>query len=157
MDVYRTHKRTLDVGGKNIRLTIPAGVRDGQEIRIKGHGGAGVNGGPPGDLMITFSINNNTSFRREKANLFKTQHIDLYTALLGGEIHVDTLDGRVKLTVPPGTQNGTKVKLKGKGFPKYKREDDKGDLVITYHVDIPTHLSAKERSLLVELRILQTS
>jgi curved DNA-binding protein len=154
-DVYSSQKQTLTVNGKNIRLTIPAGVENGQTIRIKGHGGPGANGGPSGDLYITFSLTNHTKFKREGSNLFATHELDLYTAVLGGETTIDTFDGKVKLKVPPETQNGTKVKLKGKGFPVYKSEGQFGDLYITYHVKIPTNLTAKEKELFTELSKLQ--
>lgn len=151
-DVYRTQKQTLTVNGKNIRLTIPAGVENGQTIRIKGHGAPGVNGGPNGDLLITFVINNNTDFKRDGADLYKDVDLDIFTAALGGEITVDTLDGKVKLKVKPETQNGTRVKLKGKGFPKYKKEGQFGDLYITYQLKLPTNLNAREKELLKELQ-----
>jgi curved DNA-binding protein len=154
-DVYETHKRVLTVNGKNIRITIPAGVKNGQTIRIKGHGGPGINGGPNGDLIITFAITNNTGFKRDKNNLYKTVDIDLYTALLGGDIVIETFDGKVKLTVQPETQNGTKVKLKGKGFPVYKKDGQFGDLYITYNVAIPTKLTDKEKELFSELSKLR--
>ena len=109
-DVYKTHKRTLTINNKNIRLTIPAGVKNGQVIKIKGQGGEGINNGPNGDLFIQFTIENNTKFKRDNDNLLSTVDIDLYTALLGGEISIDTFDGKVKLKVKPETQNGTKVK-----------------------------------------------
>jgi len=155
-DVYETHKRTLTVNGKNIRLTIPAGVNNGQTIRIKGHGGDGVNGGPKGDLIVSFSITNHTKFKRDKDNLHSTADIDLYTALLGGEITVDTFTGKVKLKVKPETQSGTKVKLKGRGFPAYKKEGEFGDLYITYNVELPTNLSEKEKELFNELAKLRS-
>lgn len=151
-DVYRSQKQIVTINGKNIRLTIPAGVENGQTIRIKGYGGEGMNGGPNGDLLITFSIVNNTSFKRDGANLYKDVALDIFTATLGGEITVDTFDGKVKLTVKPETQNGTKVKLKGKGFPKYKKNHQFGDLYITYQLKIPTNLSTREKELLEELR-----
>jgi len=154
-DVYETHKRTLTVNGKNIRLTIPAGVKNGQTILIKGYGGEGVNGGPKGDLTIKFSIENHTKFKRDKDNLHATVDIDLYEAILGGEITIDTFDSKVKLKVKPETQNGTKVKLKGKGFPVYKKEGKFGDLYITYNVKLPTKLSAKEKELFNELAKLR--
>ncbi|NEU07328.1 J domain-containing protein [Flavihumibacter sp. R14] len=150
-DVYHSHKQTLTVNGKNIRITIPAGIENGQTIKIKGHGGAGVNNGPTGDLYITFNIANDPEFKRVGNDLYKTAHIDLYTAVLGGEITVGTMDGRVKLKVPAGTQNGSKVKLKGKGFPKYKKEDEFGDLFITYDVKIPTNLTDEQKRLFTEL------
>ncbi|MCM5662698.1 DnaJ C-terminal domain-containing protein [Galbibacter mesophilus] len=151
-DAYKTHKQTLSVNQKNIRITIPAGIENGQTIKIKEHGGPGINGGPNGDLYITFSINNNTNFKREGANLYKTEEIELTTAVLGGEITTETFDGKVKLKVAPGTQNGQQVKLKGKGFPVYKKEGDFGDLFITYQVKLPKTLNDKQKALFEELK-----
>ena len=156
-DVYATHKRTLTINGKNIRITIPAGVENGQQIKISGLGGEGSANGPKGDLYITFSIENHTNFKLEKHNLYTTVDVDLYTAILGGEITADTFDGKVKLILKPGTQNGIKVKLKGKGFPVYKKEGEFGDLYITYQIKIPTNLSEKENELFTELAKLKTS
>jgi curved DNA-binding protein len=155
-DVYTTHKRTLTINGKNIRLTIPAGVENGQVIKITGYGAQGRGAGPKGDLYITFTIENHTDFKRDKNNLYATLALDLYTAILGGEITVDTFDGKVRLKVTSGTQNDTKVKLKGKGFPVYKKEGQFGDLYITYHIQIPTTLSEKEKDLFTELSKLKT-
>jgi curved DNA-binding protein len=150
-DVYKTHQQVLTVNGKNIRITIPAGVENGQKIKISGHGGPGINGGPGGDLYISFHILNNTKFRRDGNDLYLTYDLDLYTAVLGGEIIVDTLDGKVKLKVKPETQNGTKIKLKGKGFPVYKKEGEYGDLVITFQIKIPTNLTPEQKELFEQL------
>jgi len=150
-DVYKTHKRTLTVNNKNIRINIPAGVENGQVIKINGHGGKGINGGPNGDLYINFSIANHSRFKRDKNNLYTTINLDLYKAILGGEITVNTFDGKVKLNIKPETQNGAKIKLKGKGFPIYKKENQYGDLYITYQIKIPTHLTVKEKELFKEL------
>lgn len=154
-EIYHTHKRTLTVNGKSIRLTIPAGVENGQTIKIAGHGGAGANGGPNGDLYLTFLVSNQTPFRREGNNLYTELDLDLYTAVLGGEKTVDTFEGKVKLTVKPETQNGTKVKLKGKGFPVYKKDGEYGDLYITWRISIPTGLTEKEQELFRELSTLK--
>lgn len=154
-DVYATDKRTLTVNGKNIRLTIPAGVENGQTIKISGHGSPGINGGPNGDLYITFNISNNSKFKRDGDNLHTSINLPLYTAVLGGELTIDTLGGKLKLKVPPETQNNTKVKLKGKGFPVYKKEGHYGDLFVTYHIQIPTHLTEKEKELFNELSKLR--
>lgn len=156
-DVYTTHKRTLTINSKNIRITIPAGVENGQQIKISGMGAEGSGGGPKGDLYIIFTIENHTKFKLDKHNLYATVDLDLYTAILGGEITADTFDGKVKLTVKPGTKNGTKVKLKGKGFPVYKKEGEFGDLYLTYQIQIPTNLSEKEKELFTELAKLRTS
>lgn len=150
-EAYATHQRTFTVNQKNIRITVPAGINNGQTIKLKGHGGAGVNGGPAGDLYITFVINEDPVFKRNGDDLYATVDLDLYTAVLGGEITIETLDGKVKLKVKPETQNGTKTKLKGKGFPVYKKEGFFGDLIITWIVKIPVNLTEKQKSLFREL------
>jgi curved DNA-binding protein len=151
LDAYKTHKQTITVNGKSIRITIPAGIENGQTIKIPGHGGQGSNGGPNGDLYIVFSIANHPLFKRLGNNLHIAVDIDLYTAVLGGSITVETLNGKVKLKVAPETQNGCKIKLSGKGFPIYKREGSFGDLYITYTVQIPTNLTEMQRTLFTEL------
>ena len=152
MDAYTTHKQTFTVNGKKIRITIPAGIENGQTIKIPGHGSAGINGGPKGDLLITFSIARHPGFKRLGNDLYTTATIDLYTAVLGGEITIDTLTGKVKLTVKPGVQNGSRVKLKGKGFPIYKQEGKFGDLYVTWEVKVPDRLSEKEKTLFTQLK-----
>jgi len=136
---------------KQIRITIPAGIENGQTIKIAGHGGQGINGGPNGDLYITFLIANHTEFKRSGNDLYKKIDLDLYKAVLGGEITIDTLTGKVKLKVKPETQNETKIKLKGKGFPVYKNEGQFGDLYVTYFIKIPTNLTDKQKELFNEL------
>lgn len=155
-EVSTTHKQTLNVNGKDIRITVPAGVKDGQKIKLKGFGAPGINGGPNGDLYITFSIHNNTEFQRDGSTLYKTVPIDLYTAVLGGKITVDTFNGKVKLKVKAGTQSGEQVKLKGKGFPVYKKNNQFGDLILTYEIKIPASLSSKEKELFTQLKELQS-
>ena len=154
-DVLETHKRTLEINGKKIRLSIKAGVEDGQTIKIKNHGGEGVNGGPKGDLYITFKIASDPEFKREGADLHKEVAIDIYKAILGGDIIVSTLTGKVKLKLAAGTQNGTQVKLKGKGFPVYNKEGSFGDLYLTYSVKIPENLTAEEKKLFEQLANLR--
>lgn len=151
IDAFTTHKQTISVNGKNIRITIPAGIENGQTIKIPGHGGLGSNGGPNGDLYIEFSINAHPLFKRLGNNLHLAVDIDLFIAVLGGSIMVETLSGKVKLNVAPETQNGSKIKLSGKGFPVYKKEGAFGDLYLTYTVKIPTHLTDKQKSLFTEL------
>ena len=151
IDTYKTQKQTLTVNGRKIRITIPAGIENGQTIKISGHGGQGINGGPNGDLYITFSIANHPKIKRLGNNLYSSVDLDLYTAVLGGEITIDTLNGQVKLKVAPETQNGSKIKLKGKGFPVYKNEGQFGDLYVSYTIKIPTHLTDKQKALFVEL------
>jgi len=151
VDASTTHKQTLTVNGRKIRITIPAGIENGQTIKIPGHGGPGINGGPNGDLYITFSIANHPTIKRLGDNLYTTTDLDLYTAILGGEITIDTLSGQVKLKVAPETQNGSKVKLKGQGFPVYRKEGQYGDLFITWDIRIPKNLTEKQKGLFTEL------
>ena len=155
LDILEDQKQTLDLGNKKIRITIPAGVEDGQTIKIAGYGGEGVNGGPKGDLYLTFEIYNNTDFQRVGNDLYKNESISLYDAVLGNSIEINTLTGKVKLKIKPETQNDTKVKLKGKGMPVYKKKGVFGDLYITYKIAIPTQLSQKEKELFKQLSELR--
>lgn len=150
-DASQTHKQELSVNGKKLRITVPAGVANGQTIRLAGQGGAGANGGPNGDLFITFVIADDPDFNRVGDDLYTMASIDLYKAVLGGDEMVNTFDGKVKLKIAAGTQNGTKVRLKGKGFPVYKQDGKFGDLIITYSVAIPTNLSNEQRELFEKL------
>lgn len=153
-EAAKTHKQVLAVNGKNLRITVPAGIADGQTIKLSGQGGPGTNGGPAGDLYITFVIAEDSHFKRIGDDLYLTVPVDLYTAVLGGEQIVEAFDGKVKLTVQPGIQNNTKVRLKGKGFPIYKRDGQSGDLIITYTISVPTNLTKRQKELFEELRSL---
>lgn len=147
----KTHQQTLTINGKNVRITIPAGIGDGQKIKLSGYGQPGVNNGPSGDLYITFNIPEDPVFKRKGNDLYKQIEIDLYTAILGGEIMIETLTGKVKFPVPAHTQQDTTVRLRGKGFPLYKKDDQFGDLYVTFKVKLPEKLSDKERELFTEL------
>ncbi|MDR1200551.1 MAG: J domain-containing protein [Tannerellaceae bacterium] len=154
MDAAKTHKQVITVNGKNLRITVPAGIANGQTIKLKGQGGEGSNGGPFGDLYITFIIAEDSVFKRAGDDLYVTVPLNLYTAILGGEQIVNTMDGKVKLKIEPGTQNNTKVRLKGKGFPVYKKDGQAGDLIVSYTIDIPTNLSDKQKELFREIQNL---
>ena len=150
-----THQQTFDINGKKVRITIPAGVYDGQQIKLKGHGNPGFNGGPNGDLYITFNISADKNFERTGDDLRTKIDLDLYTAVLGGDIQVQTLSGLINLKVKPGTQNGATVRLRGKGFPVYKKDGNFGDLYVTYNVKLPENLSDKEKELFQQLKDLK--
>ena len=156
-DAYTTRQEIITINDKKVRITIPAGVEDGQVIKLKGYGSSGINGGPAGDLYIKFVINNNTKFKRVNNDLYYTTDLELYTAVLGGEVTIDTLSGKIKLKVPPETQNGTKIRVKGKGFPVYKKEGQYGDLFVTYNVKIPTGLTDKQKDLFRQLANLKNA
>ena len=138
-----THRQQFSVNGETVSITVPAGIADGQKIRIKGKGKTGVNG-ERGDLYITFGITPDSRFTREGDDLHTTATIDAFTLLLGGEVIVPTLNGNIKATIKPGTQPGSKLRLRGKGFPVYKQPDRYGDLIVTIAVTIP-QLSERQR------------
>lgn len=150
-DAYTTHKQTFTINNKQVRITIPAGVANGQVIKLKGYGSPGINGGPNGDLFITFIIEDDAKVKRVGNDLYTTAEIDLYTAVLGGDFIADTLSGKIKLKVNPETQNGSTVRLKGKGFPVYKLEGSFGDLFVTWQIKMPANLTEKQKELFREL------
>ena len=151
LDAYKTHKQTLTVNGKQVRITIPAGVENGQKIKLTGYGAPGTNNGPSGDLYITFVLANDAKFKRKSNDIYVNEEIDLYTAVLGGEKIVETLDGKVKLKIAPGTQPDSSLRLKGKGFPMYKKDGHFGDFYIKWHVQLPTSLTAEQKELFEKL------
>ena len=154
LQASQTHKRVLNINGKSVRITIPAGVYDGQEIRLPGYGAPGATKEQSGDLYITFRILPDPNFVREGNDLYTTVNLDLYTAVLGGQVVVQTLSEKLRLKVKELTQNGAKVRLRGKGFPVYKKEGERGDLIVTYNVEMPKTLSSRERELFVQLKSL---
>jgi curved DNA-binding protein len=154
-DAATTHQRVLTLNGKNFRITIPAGVENGQVIKLKGHGAPGANGGPDGDLYITFAIADDPRWTREGNDLHMKVPLDLYTAVLGGEITVDTLTGKIKLKIKPETVNGTTMRLKGKGFPVYKQDGQFGDGYVTLDIQLPTNLTEQEKELFRQLAAIK--
>lgn len=145
-------KQILNLNGKNIRITIPAGVADGQVIKLRGYGEPGKGDAPDGDLYITFRIKEGPTFKRIGNDLYTTTTIDLYTAVLGGEIILDTLNGKVKVKIKAGTQNNSKIRLKEKGFPIYKQSGKYGDLILSIQISIPTLLTERQKELFKQIK-----
>ena len=130
-----------------INVTIPAGIDDGQTISLRGQGGEGVNGGPAGDLLVTVIVQPHAYFEREGNDVLIEQDITYPEAALGAEIEVPTLDGKIKLTIPEGTQTGTKFRLRGKGIP-YLRGSGRGDQFVSVTVKVPKNLTSSQKELL---------
>ena len=135
---------------KTIEVKIPAGIDNGQCVRIQGKGEPGVNGGQRGDLLVAVMISADPEFERDGYNIFSNVKISYPTAVLGGEIKVKTVDGEVLYDVKPGTDSGTRVRLKGKGMPTVRNASVRGDHYITLVVDIPKKLTSEQKDLLVE-------
>lgn len=146
--VMTAQKQVITVNGKDLRLTIPAGVEDGQRIRIKGQGGEGRNGGERGDLYITFVIDNDLDYERKGADLYGRVEVPVYTMLLGGKVAIDTPHGAVNATLSSVTPNEKRIRLKGKGLPVYKQQGEHGDLYITLSAQLPEQLTPEERQLI---------
>jgi len=151
-DTMESRKETITINDKKIRVTIPAGIANDQVLKLKGHGVKGMNGGPDGDLIINFEVKAEPGFVRKGNDVYCEQTIDLYKAVLGGETTIETLNGKVKMKIRAGTQNGERIRLKGKGIPVYKKEKELGDLYVTFQVTIPQNLPPEQVKLFEQLQ-----
>ena len=154
-EAYHGGPRTITVNGKSLRLNIAPGIADGQTIRLRDQGGPGRNGGPNGSLLITFRIVPDARYVRTGHDLTQDVPVSIYTALLGGEQTVDTLSGPVKIKIKPETANGTRLRLRGKGFPVYKQDGQFGDLYLRLNLTLPQNLTEKEKALFQQLAALR--
>ena len=155
-EAYHGTKRVIemrDASGKMDRLeaSIPAGVQDGSQVRLAGKGAPGTSGGPAGDLYLSVRVLPHQLFERKGDNLHIKLNVLLITAVLGGEVQVPALNGKVMLSIPAETQNGRSFRLKGKGMPKLHKPEQTGDLYAEVKVVLPQQLSEKERELYKEL------
>ncbi len=154
-EASRGTSRVLEQDERRIRIKIPPGVRSGSKVRVAGKGNPGYGGGPPGDLYLNIKVKSHPVFRRERNNLRCDVDLDLYTAVLGGQVRVLTLNGDVSLKIPPGTNSGKTFRLRGKGMPNPRNPKRRGDLLATVQVQVPQRLNARERELFEELARLR--
>ncbi|MGD2178849.1 MAG: DnaJ C-terminal domain-containing protein [Anaerolineae bacterium] len=143
--------RVLEREGRRIRVAIPPGVRTGSKVRIASKGHRGYSGSPNGDLYLNIAVKPDPVFERDGDDLRCSVDIDVYTAVLGGEVRVTTLDGDVSLRIPPGTQGGQTFRLSGRGMPNPRRPNQRGNLLATVEIHVPEQLSSRERELYEEL------
>jgi molecular chaperone DnaJ len=134
---------------KKIKVSIPAGIDDGQSIRIRDKGEPGRNGGPRGDLLVEVSVARHPVFQRDGMNIFSTAPLTYAQAALGGDVRISTVDGDVIYSVKPGTQTDTRIRLKGKGVPSLRSSSVRGDHYVTLVVQVPTKLSEEAREALI--------
>jgi curved DNA-binding protein len=151
-EAYQGTKRILQKDGRRLEVTIPPGAKTGTRVRMSGEGGQGGGGGGAGDLYLLVRVQPDPLFEREGDDLRVTVPVNLYTAVLGGEVRVPTLSGPVMLTVPEATQNGRVFRLGGKGMPHLRNPQQHGDLYVQIEVQLPTDLSPRQRELFEELR-----
>ncbi|MEO9966649.1 MAG: DnaJ C-terminal domain-containing protein [Reichenbachiella sp.] len=151
-EAYHGTTKILQLHDQKIRMTLKPGVRDEQNLRVRGKGAPGINGGPAGDLYVRIHIPKHHLYQRKGANLEQTVNVDLYTAILGGKVQVNTFTGSLNVTIPAGTQNDKLLRLKEKGMPVYQKKGKFGDMLARVKVKIPTSLSSQEKELFKELK-----
>lgn len=151
-EAFHGATRTLQRDGERLDVKIPRGADTGTRVRLAGKGAPGIAGGPAGDIYLRVKVLPHPRFERKGDDLYTTIPVDLFTAVLGGEVRVPTLEGDVLLKVPAGTQNGRMFRLRGKGMPRLRKPDERGDLLAKVEVQLPTHLTAEQRRLFEELR-----
>lgn len=156
-EAYHGATRVLQKDGQRLEVKIPPGARTGTRVRMSGEGAAGASGGPAGDLYLRVTVLPDPRFERKDDDLHATVPVDLYAAVLGGEVRVPTMSGEAVLTIPPGTQNGRAFRLRGKGMPRLRQPGQHGDLYAKVEVRLPTHLTPREKELFEELRRIAAS
>jgi curved DNA-binding protein len=147
--------RVLTINGKNIEVTIPPGARTGTKVRVSGLGEVGAQ--KSGDLFLLINVEPDTRFKRKKDDLYTQVEVDLYNAVLGGEVEVPTLSGNIVLTIPSGSQPDQSFRLKGRGLPNLRNKDKRGDLYVRLDITLPRDLNPRERELFEELANPQES
>ncbi|MFQ3578647.1 MAG: J domain-containing protein [Bacteroidales bacterium] len=153
-EAYHGTSRIIQLENEKIRIRVKPGTVDGQQLRIKGKGQKAFNNYGGGDLYVKIRVLKHPNFERKKNDLYITKKIDLFTAVLGGEIIVETIEGKVKLPIPSGTQNGKTFRLKNKGMPVYDNTNQFGDLYVKIEVQIPEKLTDKQKKHFEELKTL---
>ena len=149
LEAYQGTQRLLNIGEQTIKINIKAGAKDGQVLRIKGKGNPGRNGGENGDVLLKIMIVNDPVYQRDGDDLVRTVNVDVYTAILGGKIEIDTLKGPVNVPIKAQTQNNSTLRLKGLGMPHYGK-DGFGYLLLKVQLVLPNHFSDKELELIKE-------
>lgn len=152
---YSGVQKIIEIGGNQLRINLKPGITDKQTLRLKGKGQQGVNGGVNGDLLLTINVAPHPKFELKGEDIYTTQVIDLYTALLGGKVKIETLKGSINLTIPPETPNNKLLRLKDLGMPKYSDPSQFGSLYLKIEVQLPTNLNQREKELFTELSELR--
>jgi curved DNA-binding protein len=151
-EAYQGTTRILEKDGRHLEVAIPPGAKTGTRVRMSGEGGQGAASGESGDLYLRVRVQTDPVFEREGDDLRVSVSVDLYTAVLGGEVRVPTLSGPVMLTIPEGTQNERVFRLRSKGIPRLRDSKQHGDLYARVDVQLPTDLTPRQRELFEELR-----
>ena len=151
-EAHQGTTRVLQKESQRLEIKIPPGAKTGTRVRMSGEGAPGPAGGPAGDLYLRVTVLPDPGFERKGDDLHTSLSVDLYTMVLGGEVHVPTLTGKVVLTIPAGTQNGRAFRLRGKGMPHLRQSGESGDLYAKVEVRLPANLTARQQELFEELQ-----
>ncbi|MBI5667403.1 MAG: J domain-containing protein [Chloroflexi bacterium] len=151
-EAYTGATRLITKGDRTVKVTIPAGAATGTKVRLSGEGAPGTGGGRPGDLYLIVEVAPDPQFERKGDDLYVDVKVDMFTALLGGEVEVPTLERPVKLKIPPGTQSGRRFRLTGKGMPVLRKANEYGNLYARVLITVPEHLNTEQRALVERLR-----
>ncbi len=154
-EAYTGVQKVIEIGGKQLRIHIKQGISDGQVLRMPGKGSAGSKGAENGDLLLTIKVAPHPKWERKGNDLYATQPIDLYTALLGGKVQIETLKGSINITIPSETPNSKVLRLKDMGMPHYDNPAQFGSLFLKIDVQLPANLSQEEKALLSQLAELR--
>lgn len=157
LEAYNGTERVLGANDEKLRIKIKPGAYNGQKIRLKGKGGYAHGGGERGDLYITIEVLPHPDFDVQKQDLYKTVTLDIYTAVLGGKVSVETLNGNVQVPIAPGTNSGKKLRLKGKGLPIAGKASLHGDLYLELEIQVPQQLTSEQKKLFEKLRKIANS
>ncbi|PJF27958.1 MAG: molecular chaperone DnaJ [Phototrophicales bacterium] len=151
-EAYTGTNRTVMRGDRRVNVVIPAGADTGTKVRLEGEGEPGIGGGPAGNLYLIIHVEDDPQFKRDGDDLHVDVNIDMFTAMLGGEVEVPTLGRPVRLKIPPGTQSGRKFRLSGKGMPVLRSSGKYGDLYIRVAITVPTHLTPEQKRIVEALK-----
>ncbi|UAM97637.1 J domain-containing protein [Polaribacter litorisediminis] len=157
MEAYHGSKRTFKIHNSTLRINIKPGSYHDQQLKIKGKGQPGIQGGKMGDLYITLKVQQDDRFKRKANDLLYEIPVDLYTAILGGKIGITTFTGNLKITVPKGSETGKTLRVKGKGMPIYGNPTEFGDLLVKLNVNLPKNLTKEEEEIFKKLQNLRES
>jgi curved DNA-binding protein len=155
-NAFRGGKQSFEFNSQKIQINLKPGIQDDTKLKLTGKGYASPNGGPNGDLILVIKVKKHPVFKRKGNNLHMEHYIDVYDAVLGGEITINTLSGKIKVNVATGTSCGKTLKLKGQGMPQYANPTIRGDLFVKLMIRVPEKLSAREKELFEELRSLKS-
>jgi curved DNA-binding protein len=150
-DAYHGGSKQISLNGQKINLKLKPGLRDGQVLRMKGKGSEGINGGENGDLLISIVVGEHPKFKRKENDLYFDNDLDIYTAVLGGKVSVQTMDKTIQMNIPEGTDSDKTFRLKGMGMPLYENPEVRGDAFVRMVIKTPKNLSPKEKELFTQL------